>query len=641
MRYDLKKYLFVGLEEERDAFFKKAQEAGIIHFIDFKPNQTKVLPENFHRIIQAIKVLRGLPVLEQEETEDYNLAEDICSKILLLKSRIDALKEEERILRLEISRVHVFGDYSIEDIAYIEGKAKRKIQFYCSKRGHATTIELPDELIHIGSEHDLDYFIGINQATIQYPKFVEMQIERPLGQLVHRLKAVHEEIHTDSKALNAYAKYNTFLHHAFIQSLNSYNLEASKAFVDFPLSTENLFVVQGWTPQNKQKELEGIINEFKLHAEEIDIDANEVTPTCLQNTGPARIGEDLVHIYDTPSSTDKDPSLWVLIFFCLFFSMIIGDGGYGLVLLLIALYFRYKHSNLRGAKRRFLDLVSILGFSCVVWGVLTTSFFGITIAPDNPVRHVSVMSWLVEKKAAYHIRQKDDVYEEWMQKYPAVKDVKDPTEFLLKTADINEFGKPSYEAYDRFADNILMEFALFIGVLHIIISMLRYSARNLSNIGWIIFIIGAYLYTPIFLNASSYVNFIFGVSKEAAEQNGLYLIYGGISLAVLIALCRHKVMGLLEIPNIIQIFGDVLSYLRLYALGLSGALLTATMNELAGGVPIVFGILILVLGHAVNLLLGIMGGVVHGLRLNFLEWYHYCFEGGGKTFNPLRKHEIE
>ena len=118
-------------------------------------------------------------------------------------------------------------------------------------------------------------------------------------------------------------------------------------------------------------------------------------------------------------------------------------------------------------------------------------------------------------------------------------------------------------------------------------------------------------------------------------------MYVGLILAVGIAIFRHKLLGLLEASNLIQIFGDVLSYLRLYALGLAGSLLTATMLDLAASVPFVFGLIILLLGHAVNIVLGIMGGIIHGLRLNFLEWYHYSFEGGGRMFNPLRKQKID
>jgi V/A-type H+-transporting ATPase subunit I len=233
------------------------------------------------------------------------------------------------------------------------------------------------------------------------------------------------------------------------------------------------------------------------------------------------------------------------------------------------------------------------------------------------------------------------VYEEWVKAYPDLASVKDPKEFLLKAAKPNSYGIMKYEAYSKFADNIMMELALLVGVIHIIISMSRHISRNWAYVGWIILIIGAYLYAPSFLHASSIPNFVFGLDRDVAGTNGLYMVYGGLAIAVVIALFQHKWLGLLEATVAIQIFGDILSYMRLYALGLSGALLTETTTDLASTVPLIFAIIILAFGHTVNIVLGAMGGVIHGLRLNFLEWYHYSFEGGGRMFNPLRKREIE
>ena len=641
MRYDVKKFLFVGVENCRDAFFKRAQEAGIINFINTKPILAKDEWQQVKTFAKAISILRGLPVVEQEETSEYDIAYGLAQKIVGFKSSLDKLNEEERIIKLEMSRVEAFGDFSLDDINYIEDHAGRKVQFYCAKQGFAEKTELPENVLYISSDHGLDYFIAINKEPTQYPKMIEMEILHPWSELNQRNLAIKDEITTLEHRLKAYARYNRFLHHAFIHELNEYHLNEAKDLVNYPIDKENLFVVQGWVPNHKIDALNQLVKEMNIFADEIDVDPKDVVPTFLENKGVARIGQDLVSIYDTPSNTDKDPSLWVLFFFALFFSMIIGDGGYGLVLLVIALYIRYKHSGLHSLKKRVLDLVTILGFSCLVWGVLTTSFFGITIAPDNPLRKVSFMSWIVEKKAEYHMERKDNVYEEWVKKYPDLASAKDPQEFLMKAAGKNSHGAMHYEAYSKFADNIMMELALLVGVIHIIISMLRHISRNWSNIGWIILIIGAYLYAPSFLHASSIPNFVFGVDVDSAAKNGLYMIYGGLSLAVIIAVFRHKWLGLLEASVVIQIFGDVLSYMRLYALGLSGSLLTATMIDLAASVPLFFGILILAFGHIVNIVLGIMGGIIHGLRLNFLEWYHYSFEGGGRMFNPLRKQEIE
>ncbi len=87
--------------------------------------------------------------------------------------------------------------------------------------------------------------------------------------------------------------------------------------------------------------------------------------------------------------------------------------------------------------------------------------------------------------------------------------------------------------------------------------------------------------------------------------------------------------------RLIEVFADVLSYLRLYALALAGSIVANTFNGFGMKMNIFFGVIVIIAGHTLNLSLSIMGGVIHGLRLNFIEWYHYSFDGGGKRHRPL------
>jgi V/A-type H+-transporting ATPase subunit I len=202
-------------------------------------------------------------------------------------------------------------------------------------------------------------------------------------------------------------------------------------------------------------------------------------------------------------------------------------------------------------------------------------------------------------------------------------------------------GKIVYKMQEAFSDEIMMELALLAGIIHITLSFLRYLDRNWSGIGWIIAIFGCYLTIPGLLQATSMTDYVLGLDKELARLEGTYMIYGGLFLAVFLAVLKNKALGLLEVTNVIQIFGDILSYLRLYALGLAGSIISGIVNDIAGSIFFLGGILLLILGHSLNMVLAIIGGVIHGLRLNFIEWYHYSFEGGGKPFNPLKKMKVE
>ena len=110
----------------------------------------------------------------------------------------------------------------------------------------------------------------------------------------------------------------------------------------------------------------------------------------------------------------------------------------------------------------------------------------------------------------------------------------------------------------------------------------------------------------------------------------------GIGVAWVLAIIRHGWTGIFEVMVLIQVFADTLSYLRLYALGLAGAIVASTVNEIASGLPLMIGVLLILLSHFINIILSTMSGIIHGLRLNFLEFYHYSFEGGGKQFQPLK-----
>ncbi len=636
MREDVKKFLFFGPEDEKESFFKKAQTYGIIHFIDPRKNAHKEIPKIVDTVVKSIKVLRGLPPTEQEENYSGLNADAIVDEILSLHEKAEALEEEVRILDIEISRIFPFANFSLEDIAYIQKEAHRYIQFYVGRPGLFHDKPMPEELIYISSEHSLEYYIAINEKATLYDKLIEMKFDRSLGDLRMRHAAARVEHHEINKQLKGFAKYNEFLHQTLIEKLNKYNLYDVQTYVQEAMSGI-LFAIEGWVPVTKTHELENLVDRQNVYAEEIAIEPADVIPTVLENDGLGKLGEDLIRIYDTPSSTDRDPSNWVLWCFALFFAFIIGDAGYGLIYFLIALFLQYKFRATKGVWKRVLNLFTFLSAACIVWGTLMTSFFGIQIEPDNPLRKVSLLHWFVEKKAEYIITHKNENdYKSWVKKYPELAKATTPSQFVSFRD-----KKGDTIILSRLSDNIMFELALCIGVIHLIISCLRYARKNPPNLGWAVFLAGGYLYIGYYLQTPTFVNFVLGISMQTGKEIGTELMIGGIAFTWLTSIFIHGWKGIFEIMVIIQVFADTLSYLRLYALGLAGAIVAGTINEIAGGLPIILGILLVVLSHFINIILGTMSGIIHGLRLNFLEWYHYSFEGGGKDYKPLKLMKME
>lgn len=597
MRIDVKKYLFIGLHHEKTEFFREAQKLGIIQF---QETHKEVNNAEIQKFSDALRVLRAEPPLEQEEGDAWAIA----GQVLELKHEKEQGEEKIRNTKDEIERISPFGNFSLE------GLDKVFVQFFTGKN--------PDpELIPIHSDH----YLSLATAQVSYPGMTEIKIDRSLNELNEALEALLVQKIELEQALKHMAVYNQLLHQGLVEALNGAYLNRAENSTKDPL--HNTFSVTGWIPTDKIP----LLKDLGVFASEIAITPDDVVPTHLENENMSKIGEDVIGIYDTPSTQDKDPSLWVLLGFMVFFAIIIGDGGYGSVYLGLALFIRYKFPELQGIKKRMLNLATYLSVGCVIWGILSSSFFGMSINPDNPVRSFSVVHYLASKKAAYHKELNSKVFETWVYKYPEITE----HAHIMQKSDL----------LAGLTDEVLMEIALFIGVIHLIIGMLRYIKKNPGYIGWIIFLIGSYLYFPVFLDAPSLLNYVFNIPYSAGGEAGLQMIFGGIAWAVGFSVFRNGLIGLTEVMTLIQVFGDVLSYLRLYALGLSGSILSGTINSMSSHMPFLLAVVLIILGHLVNMLLGIMGGVIHGLRLNFLEWYHYSFEGGGRKFKPLKINELE
>ena len=629
MREPVKKALFIGMASDKQNFFEKAQQKGFIEFIPKSDLKKRKLPKPIEAHIQALKYLRSEEVSENPVTSGDALW--ASERVIELKHLIASRSEERRALNSEITRVRIFGDFSWDTINDIEQASQRHIQFFAVKhKNHLDGID--NGLIYIGTDFDMDYFVSIAREKQTYPGMIEMHIERPLGQLEKDLKRVQSDIKNFEQELRNFATWKEHIHNALIDNLNTYNLEFANCETDAELDGA-LFSVEAWIPTRKLAQVRALCQNFSIHCEPIAVEKTDHVPTYLRNKGFSHVGEDLVNIYDVPAASDNDPSPWVFWSFILFFAIIVADGGYGLIYLLLALVLRFKFKAIKGAGKRGIALLTALGISCVAWGVLTSSYFGLNLNPDGPLTKYSLIGALAKQKASYHLQQQDDVYQFWLEKDP---DIAGGTAVSFLTQQKIVDDGMTYPVYEEFSDNVLMEIAILVGLIHLCLSLARYSLRSWSNFGWICFMIGGFLYFPTQLDATSMVNYLGIFSKTFVATFGLQLVIVGLVAATILAIIQFRLGGLGEITKMIQVFADTLSYLRLYALGLAGMMMAATFNDLARDAGYVLGFFILILGHALNFTMGAVGGIIHGLRLNFLEWYHYSFEGGGRNFNPLR-----
>jgi V/A-type H+-transporting ATPase subunit I len=401
--------------------------------------------------------------------------------VIELRDEVEKMNEEKRLIEAEIHRVAPFGDFSMQDIDYIQEEAHRKIQFFCKKTDKTSSSILGPEVIYISTEYDLDYFISINPSARTYPGMIEMRIDRSVSELKCQLQFLNEAIHDLEFELKSYAGHKEFLHEALLEQLNLYHLSEAKKEVNHPIESTGIFSIEAWVPKSKESLLFTLLDGLSVHCERIKIEDQDRVPTVMENEGANKMGEDLVKIYDTPATTDKDPSGWVFWSFALFFAMIVADGGYGFLYLGLALYMKYKFPTLEGYSKRLLRMVIILSAFVIVWGTLTCSFFGLNLSRNSFLGEISPTQYMVKKKAAYHLERKDDVYQDWVHEFPKVATAKNADEFLDYTVSLKGHRYVSMASVE-FNDNILLELSLFVGVIHLSLSFLRYLKTQLSRI---------------------------------------------------------------------------------------------------------------------------------------------------------------
>ncbi|WP_213357571.1 V-type ATP synthase subunit I [Chlamydiifrater phoenicopteri] len=641
MRVDIKKCLFIATSRVKEDFFLDCRS---LEAVEFFSKEFTFSERVSGKHAEAVKILRRLGAefsLEELKIDTTNFqlsVEEIIEEVLRLDREAAKLKELLKAVNKEILRVQPLGRFSTQDIEDLCRRTGLSVRYFYRRHIDGDPIEVNDEnVFHISTAHNFDYYVVIGVVNLSKDRYTEIVVKQSFSELQERGAELQKEIREKTNRLLEFHSALPLIIKDLYERINYTNLSNVEK-CSSPAFNGKLFSITGWVVANRMKELAKICEAHGVWMEEVFPDEGERIPTHLENTGLGAIGEDLVNIYDTPSSADLDPSTWVFISFALFFSMIINDAGYGLLFLLSSLWFKFRSKKKpSGLKRRFLKMATILGGSCIVWGLATASFFGVSFSSNSIMNEISLTRFLALKKAEYFLEKKPSSYKKLIVEYPILKEKTSPKEFLMTKGSRSGGEEVKYLIYDKFIDNILMEISLFVGIVHIMLGIIRNFRRAPTGVGWLLFLVGGYLYFPIYLNCVSLIHYFFKVPYAMGGELGLYFLLGGIGLASVIAVIKDKWKGIGELTVVIQVFSDVLSYLRIYALGLAGAMMGATFNSMGAKLSGVFGALVILLGHSVNIVLSIMGGVIHGLRLNFIEWYHYCFEGGGKKLNPFRR----
>ncbi len=349
--------------------------------------------------------------------------------------------------------------------------------------------------------------------------------------------------------------------------------------VDNLARTDNSFLIEGWVPVPVLNDLETMINEHTETASMATRDPGpqEQVPVLLHNKGLAEPYEVVTKLYSTPKKNELDPTPFMAPFFFLYFGICLSDAGYGILLGLLALYL-YRKLTLGESGRQLLKLLILGGISAFAFGILLGGYFGDLIALP-PLLFNPLEEPMTMLIAALGIGLFQVYFGMGIQAYRNVKD-----------------GKILDAIYDQ-------------GF-------------------WFIFLNGLILWVA---------GVVFGQWIALTGAIGLILSQGRSQRSLLLKFFS----GLLSLYNVTQYLSDVLSYSRLFALGLASVVIGMVVNsvgELAAGSIIGYVILvvILVIGHFFNMIISTLSSYVHTSRLQYLEFFNKFFEGGGRSFKPFR-----
>ncbi|MBA4416544.1 MAG: hypothetical protein C0392_01340 [Syntrophus sp. (in: bacteria)] len=597
----MRRVYLVGPVDQKEKTMKFLQERGVVH-IEPVVKLTGESEKEFAIIQQqARKIGQVCEGVSRYKGETDKMPAQVPDDQLVsfCESRLADLQEikgRKQILRKMIKELQIWGDFDPDRLRDFE-KEGVFIQRFHVEGKLAADFSFPDDVYieMVSRKPFLNFFtvnidgpVQIHQAIpLKYPEIGLRKAQEELVQLQEKEKRLIRECAGAFDRIEVLkGQYNVIL-----------NKASFAEHCGVILSEEHLFGLQGWIPANTE---DGFIKEIKssklpVMATTRDPLDDEIPPTLFKNNWFIRQIEPLLKLYGLPAYRSIDPSYFFAPFMILFFGICLGDAGYGLVFLLLSTWLKKKWRWRGETFSLAMTLCQAFSISTIIIGLLTGSVFGYNFENRN---------------------------------------------WILMDLDIDK-GNPM----------ILFYVSLGLGVLHLSLSYLlgMFDAKTrydvLQRLGIMLVLWGGVFLVSRniwFFNPASLFNMPFNYAGWGVLALGLLLTFffasDSTSWGVRIGL------GFWGIYGLTGLIGDLLSYARLFGLGIATAAIAAVMNQLAGRVhdaagPVVGGALalfLLIIGHAFNLALSILGSTVHSARLHFVEAFRSFFQGGGVQYKPFK-----
>ncbi|MCR5760962.1 MAG: ATPase [Sphaerochaetaceae bacterium] len=596
----MKAVSIVSSASHKTELLNKLKELGVFHISEKKSADPSLL-ERFTALnsnFSALKEIEGSSFDEKVlNKEDF---EKLDASVTEARSSISKLSDEKTKCTLAADKIKAWGDFDPQSVLSLKEEGI-ELHFYRMGKKELEALRKNEEVkfVKLASVDKMETVAVLGSAVSSGTEF-ELP-EEGLSQLSERIGKIEQSVSSARKVLSDASKYLSSYKCYILACSNDITYSSASLTVE---SEDGLIWLSGYIPEANCKDFVDVASQQKW-AYMMDDPKNddEKVPTKVRYNKVTTLMEPVFDILGTiPGYREYDISFWFLCFFALFFAMIIGDAGYGFCFLAVALGIHFK---LKKATNLVL-LVYVMSFATIAWGAVTGTWFGLEAAMNIPFLKSLVIGPIAN--------------------YPAY------------------FG---YSAVQQ--QNTIMKFCFMIGTLQLSLACVmnvwtKLGKKDLSfvaDIGWLLSINALY-YVVLLLVINAEVNLV-PVALIILAGFLIVVLFGGMSPDKTFS--QGLKAGLADaftvFLNTISAFGNIMSYIRLFAVGLASLAIAQSFNNMALGFDgwlKVAGAIIFVIGHALNLVMGLLSVVVHGVRLNLLEFSGQLgMEWTGVAYEPFKE----
>ncbi|MCD6496991.1 MAG: hypothetical protein J7M25_01640 [Deltaproteobacteria bacterium] len=589
------KVTVVGPQDRQTWCVDKLQDLGVLHVLPLRedipePTELTTRLATVRRVHLNLTRIKPDKSAKSTDKRFHDLsADEIVDRAEQAQARLADMENKRSALHKAAEQAALWGDTTKTDLENLAHQGVH-VAIYMVKKKVLPDIDLSHVPFHeVLGPSPRSGQLALAVMTLDEPAHLDLERIHPIdfsqAEVKRQLDEFDENIAKERATLADLARLADRL------TKLEKKLEDQIAFTraaNAARNDEGLFALQGWAPVEELDHLrKELLPEVALLV--ADPDKDEEPPVELKNGPIARVFEPLVKMFDLPHYGEDDSTILIAPFMGLFFGLCLGDAGYGLVLLLAASMADWK-LTLKGDGLKAVRFMELLGGVTIAVGLLTGQFFGIQFSA-----HPAFL-------AHFGLHRKDLFFT--LSQHPA-----------------------NFFYFSLMLGVVQLSFGLLIKIIRQV-RMEQYQA-SLATVGWLAAIpslaVWYQLHSPYaFLGAAGLILLF------STPYKGPLMRLGG---------------GAWALYGITGLFGDVMSYARIFGLGLSSGIIASVVNTLAGmaahsGIAGMVGAaLILVAGHSFNFAMAVVGALVHPARLQFLEFYGKFFEGGGKPYRPLRRLE--